>query len=165
MRLIDMKRSHFLLLTGALAFAASGPAVARATQPLPSPLSLGDVVRIAGERRDEIEAARARVRAGEARPAIVSALAEPMISPALDHKPFAMAGADVSVTIEQQIPLSGIRGHRRASALADVERLRAEATTLAGISIEEARRAMQRQHQTIMSFAEVASVHGKAGRA
>jgi Cu(I)/Ag(I) efflux system membrane protein CusA/SilA len=38
-------------------------------------------------------------------------------------------------------------------------------TTFAGISIEEARRAMQRQHQTIMSFGEVATVHGKAGRA
>jgi Cu(I)/Ag(I) efflux system membrane protein CusA/SilA len=38
-------------------------------------------------------------------------------------------------------------------------------TTFAGISIEEARRAMQRQHQTIMRFPEVASVHGKAGRA
>ena len=38
-------------------------------------------------------------------------------------------------------------------------------TTFPGISIEEARRAMQRQHRTIMSFEEVASVHGKAGRA
>ena len=38
-------------------------------------------------------------------------------------------------------------------------------TTFAGISIEEARRAMQRQHLAIMGFAEVASVHGKAGRA
>src|SRR4029453_15999174 len=38
-------------------------------------------------------------------------------------------------------------------------------TTFAGISIEEARRAMQRQHKTIMRFPEVASVHGKAGRA
>jgi Cu(I)/Ag(I) efflux system membrane protein CusA/SilA len=38
-------------------------------------------------------------------------------------------------------------------------------TTFAGISIEEARRAMQRQHQTIMAFPEVASVHGKVGRA
>ena len=38
-------------------------------------------------------------------------------------------------------------------------------TTFPGISIEEARRAMQRQHRTIMSFDEVASVHGKAGRA
>jgi Cu(I)/Ag(I) efflux system membrane protein CusA/SilA len=38
-------------------------------------------------------------------------------------------------------------------------------TTFPGISIEEARRALQRQNQIIMSFAEVASVHGKAGRA
>jgi outer membrane protein TolC len=55
-----------------------------------------------------------------------------MISPSLDHLPFMLDGADVSFTIEQQIPLSGIRGHRRASALADVDRLRAEAgrTTL-----------------------------------
>ena len=107
-------------------------AVAQATTALPSPLSLADVVRVASERRDEIRAARARILAAEARPTIVSALADPMISPSIDHLPFMLDGADVSVTIEQQIPLSGIRGHRRASALADVDRLRAEAnrTTL-----------------------------------
>ncbi len=38
-------------------------------------------------------------------------------------------------------------------------------TTFPGISIEEARRALQRQNQTIRGFAEVAAVHGKAGRA
>jgi Cu(I)/Ag(I) efflux system membrane protein CusA/SilA len=38
-------------------------------------------------------------------------------------------------------------------------------TTFPGISIEEARRAMQTQHRTIMGFPEVASVHGKTGRA
>lgn len=38
-------------------------------------------------------------------------------------------------------------------------------TTFPGIAIEEARRAMQRQNQTIMSFPEVAWVHGKVGRA
>lgn len=93
---------------------------------LPSPLRLVDVVRIAGERRAEIDAARARTRAAEQRPAIVGALQDPMVSPSLDHLPFMWGGADVSVTIEQQIPLSGVRGHRRASALADIERLRAE---------------------------------------
>jgi outer membrane protein TolC len=98
----------------------------QAVPPLPSPLGLGDVIRIAGERRDEIHAARARTLAAEARPAIVSALEDPMISPSLDHLPFMLGGADVSITIEQQFPLSGIRGHRRASALADVDRLRAE---------------------------------------
>jgi Cu(I)/Ag(I) efflux system membrane protein CusA/SilA len=38
-------------------------------------------------------------------------------------------------------------------------------TTFPGISIEEARRAMTRQNQIIMGFPEVASVHGKVGRA
>lgn len=106
---------------------------------LPSPLALADVVRIAGERRDEIQAARARLRAAEARPAIVSALADPMISPSLDHLPFGMGGADVSVTIEQQFPLSGIRRHRRDSALADLDRVRADANrTTLDVTIEAA---------------------------
>ena len=128
-----MKRliPSFVLILSASAVAPA-TAVAQPSQSLPSPLTLADVIRIAGERRDEIQAAQARIRAAETRPAIVSALADPMISPSLDHLPFLMGGADVSVTIEQQISLSGIRRHRRASALADVERLRAEAnrTTL-----------------------------------
>jgi outer membrane protein TolC len=106
--------------------ASTGSAAAQAPQRLPSPLALAEVIRIASERRDEIQAARARAAAGEARPTIVSALSDPMLSPSLDHLPFMLNGADVSVMIEQQIPLSGIRGHRRASALADVDRLRAE---------------------------------------
>ena len=107
---------------------AGSPVIAAAQAPeaLPSPLSVVDVIRLAAARRDEIEAARARTLAGEARPDIVSALDDPMISPSLDHLPFMLDGADVSVTIEQRIPLSGIRGHRRSSALADVDRLRAD---------------------------------------
>jgi outer membrane protein TolC len=124
--------SALILLLAAIVIASPATAAAQGPQPLPSPLALADVIRVAGERRDEVEAARARTRAGEARPAIVSGLADPMISPSLDHLPFMLDGADYSVTIEQQIPLSGIRGHRRASALADVDRLRADAlrTTL-----------------------------------
>src|ERR671912_592729 len=120
-----------VLLVGILVTSPDS-AAAQAAGPLPAPLGLGDVIQIAGERRDEIEAARARVRAGEARPTIVSALDDPMISPSLDHLPFMLGGADVSITIEQQIPLSGIRRHRRDSALADLDRLRADAnrTTL-----------------------------------
>ena len=130
---------HFrsLVVAGSvLTLAGSAAAQERTTgQPastLPSPLGLSDVVRMAGERRDEIQAARARTTAGDARPAIVSALPDPMISPSLDHLPFMLGGANVSLTVEQQFPLSGIRRHRRASALADVDRLRAEAdrTTL-----------------------------------
>jgi outer membrane protein TolC len=126
--------------------------VAAQGQPLlPSPLGLGDVIRIARERRDEIQAARARTRAAEARPAIASALADPMISPSLDHLPFMMSGADFSVTIEQQIPLSSIRDHRRASAVADVDRLRAEAlrTTLdVGIQAADAYLMLQERRRT-----------------
>ena len=118
---------------------AAVPAAAQSGDALPSPLDLGDVVRIAGERRDEIRAALARTRAGEARPAIVSALQDPMISPSLDHLPFMLGGADVSVTVEQQIPLSGIRRHRGASALADVDRLRADANrTILDVGLQAA---------------------------
>jgi Cu(I)/Ag(I) efflux system membrane protein CusA/SilA len=38
-------------------------------------------------------------------------------------------------------------------------------TTFPGISIEQARQVLTAQHQVVMSFPEVASVHGKAGRA
>ena len=123
---------RIVLLMNVWVLAQSVAARAHTGPVLPSPLTLADVVRIAGERRDEVEMARARTRAAEARPTIVGALSDPMISPSVDHLPFMMAGADVSVTVEPQIPLSGIRRHRRASALADVDRLRAEAnrTTL-----------------------------------
>jgi hypothetical protein len=79
---------RFALLLTVSATTWPGPATAQTTPLLPSPLTLGDVIRLAGERRDEIQAARARVRAGEQRPAIVSALADPMFSPSLDHLPF-----------------------------------------------------------------------------
>ncbi len=130
-----MTRSNGLRSALLLAIAATLlpiQAGAQTASALPSPLSLADVIRVASERRDEIQAARARTRAGEARPIIASALEDPMIAPSLDHKPFMMDGADVSVTLEQRFPLSGIRGHRRASARADLERLRADAgrTTL-----------------------------------
>src|SRR5512138_539166 len=122
-----MNRCSFpIVLMALMALSAPGVAAAQAATLLPSPLGIGDVIRLAGERRDEIQAARARIRAGEARPGIVSALSDPMLSPSLDHLPFMLNGADVSVTIEQQLPLSGIREHRRASALADIDRLRAD---------------------------------------
>jgi outer membrane protein TolC len=114
-------------------------------------LTLADVMRIASKRRDEIQAARARTQAGEARSSIVSALEDPMISPSLDHLPFMMNGADYSITIEQQIPLSGIRGHRRTSALADVDRLRAETnrTTLdVGLEAANAYLMLQERRRT-----------------
>jgi len=139
-----------LLLTVGMSVRPIGIA-AQAAAVLPSPVSLADVIRVASQRRDEIHAARARTRAGEARPTIVSALEDPMISPSLDHLPFMLGGADVRVTFEQQIPLSGIRRHRRASALADVDRLQAEAnrTTLdVGIEAANAYLMLQERRRT-----------------
>jgi outer membrane protein, heavy metal efflux system len=124
-----MTRSVVLVVFVVVALAAtagSSAIQAQTVTALPSPLGLADVVRVASERRAEIMAARARVRAGEARPDTVSALEDPMVSPSLDHLPFMLGGADVSVTIEQRIPLSGIRRHRRVSALADLDRVRAD---------------------------------------
>ncbi len=132
-------------------------AAAQTTSALPSPLSLADVIRVASERRDEIQAASARTRAAEARPVIVSALEDPMISPSIDHKPFMMDGADVSVTLEQRFPLSGIRGHRRALALADLERLRADAsrTTLdVGVQAVNAFLMLQERRRTAVLVTE-----------
>src|SRR5918993_3771638 len=145
-----------VLLVGILVTSPDS-AAAQAAGPLPAPLGLGDVIQIACERRDEIEAARARTRAGEARPAIVSALDDPMIAPSIDHLPFMLSGADVSITIEQQIPLSGIRRHRRASALADVERLRADLnrkTLDVGIDAANAYLMLQNRRRTAALFDE-----------
>ncbi len=139
--------------TTVLSIAAS----AQTKPPLPASLSLADVVRISGEQRDEIRAARARIRGAEARPRIVSALADPMIAPAIDHKPFMMSGADISLTIEQQFPLSGIRGHRRASALADLARITADAdrTTLdVGLQAANAFLMLQERRRTAALLVE-----------
>ena len=154
---MDVNTGSWIVLVCALSLAettgsSAGRAVATTT-----PLTLADVVKLAGERRDEIQAARARTRAGEARPAIVSALDDPMISPSLDHLPFMLGGANVSVTLEQRFPLSRIREHRRASALADVDRLRAEAdrTTLdVGIQAANAFLMLQERRRTVELVAE-----------
>jgi cobalt-zinc-cadmium efflux system outer membrane protein len=89
---------------------------------LPSPLGVADVVRLAKTRRAEVVAARARANAAAQRPAIVSALDDPQVFPSIDHAPFMGGGANVSLTIEQSFPLSGIRGHRRRAAEADMRR-------------------------------------------
>lgn len=91
---------------------------------LPSSLSLKDVVEMARTNRREITAARARARGAAQRPAIVSALEDPMISPSLDHLPFMLHGVDASLTVEQRFPLSGILGNRRRVAEADAVRAR-----------------------------------------
>ena len=158
---INMKRPRSLRLVLLLTLAAALwpiQAAAQETAPaLTSPLTLGDVIRIASERRDEIQAARARARAGEERPTIASALDDPMFSGSLDHLPFMWGGADWSVTFEQRIPLSGIRSRRHASALAELDRLRADTnrTTLdVGIQAANAFLMLQERRRTAALVAE-----------
>ena len=96
-----------------------GRARAQQTPRLPSPLHLTDVISLARTHRAEISAARARARAAAERPAIVSALDDPMLFPSANHIPFMGGGADWSFTVEQRFPFSSIRGHRRSSAEAE----------------------------------------------
>jgi hypothetical protein len=62
--------------------------------------------RHARERRQEPAAASARARAAAARPAVVSALEDPMIMASVDHLPFGLHGVDASAMVEQRFPLS-----------------------------------------------------------
>lgn len=127
---------HWLLLCFASATfaAASHSALAEVADQF----LLQDVIELAVRNRGEIAAANARAEALAERPAIVGALDDPMVSPSIDHYPFdmmeeeGMGGAgnngryDWSVTVEQRFPLSGVRGHRRASARADAQRAEAQ---------------------------------------
>lgn len=101
-------------------------------------LQLQDAVNMAVRNRAEVTAANARAEAMAARPAIVGALEDPMVSPSIDHYPFDMpregdemgeSGGgrryDWSISVEQRFPLSGVRGHRRDAAHADAERAEA----------------------------------------
>jgi outer membrane protein TolC len=92
---------------------------------------LADVIGLAREHRAEILAARARARAAAERPAIASALDDPVLLPSLDHVPFAGGGADWRVVVQQSFPLSGIRGDRERAARATAAGARADADRVA----------------------------------
>lgn len=124
---------------------------------IPATLTLDQVVRTAREQRQEIAAMQARVAAASERPTIVSALEDPMISPAIDHYPFDRMEEsssmetpapideenmeteplatengnsrryDWSISVEQKFPLSRVLSHRRQAAEADVVKSAAEA--------------------------------------
>lgn len=113
-----------LLVVGAL---IASPAIAETSFELPTPLPVDAVVRVAGLHRAEITAAFARARAAAARPRIDSALPDPMIMASLDHLPLSLMGADVSLSLQQEFPLSSVRSRRRRAAQAGAEREVSEA--------------------------------------
>ncbi len=103
--------------------------------PLPSPLRLEQARELARTQRAEIVAARARARAAGERPAIVSALDDPEISLSLDHLPFMLDGANVSLGVEPRFPMSRFLAHRREAAEAEAQRLQADALRV-GLDVE-----------------------------
>jgi cobalt-zinc-cadmium efflux system outer membrane protein len=105
---------------------ATSPARAHERDELPNPLRLEDVLAYGRAHRQEIVSARARARAAGEKPAIVSALEDPMVMVSIDHLPFMLHGIDASLMVEQRFPLSGVLARRRRAAEADASRFRAE---------------------------------------
>ncbi|MBC7174145.1 MAG: TolC family protein, partial [Polyangiaceae bacterium] len=108
--------------------------------PLPSPLELRDVMRIARERHPEVLASIAEAEAAEARPAIVGSLSDPSVTVTLEHLPFPVMGADVQAMATQSVPLSRVLRFRRRGAAAEARRRRsAVARTELDVALEAAR--------------------------
>jgi outer membrane protein TolC len=124
----SMRRRCCALGRGLLCLAALalGPAAAQDGPAAPT-LSLERALGWAKAARAEMRVSRARLDAARERPAIVSALDDPVIAPSIDHKPVdPMMRTDRSITIEQSFPLSRVRTHRRRAAEADAERYAGE---------------------------------------
>lgn len=155
---------------------AQAPAQGQSEDALPSPLRLEDVLQFSRSHRAEITAARARARAVAQRPAIVSSLEDPMISPSIDHLPFMLHGVDASLSIEQRFPLSGIRGRRRRAAEAEAQQALAETgraildieleAATAFLMLQERRQVrgiLEEQHTLAQQFVIAANARYSAG--
>ena len=113
--MIRQTRTHIL---APLVLVASIASAAAADVALPDPLRLADVTSVALRNRAEVSAATAQADALAERPAIVSALEDPMITTSIGYPDESMMGVDRrydrSISIEQRFPLSRVRSHRRA---------------------------------------------------
>jgi hypothetical protein len=138
---IRQTRTHIL---APLVLVASIASAAAADVALPDPLRLADVTSVALRNRAEVSAATAQADALAERPAIVSALEDPMITTSIGYPDESMMGVDRrydrSISIEQRFPLSRVRSHRRAVALADADRARARADATGLDVVLDARR-------------------------
>ena len=105
---------------------------------------------------------RFRTEAGNPVSRLLSAVYRPVAVLVVRHRFLVVAGA--AALILATVPVFQRLGSEFMPPL-DEGSLLVMPTTFPGIAIEEARRAMTAQHRAIMAFAEVASVHGKAGRA
>lgn len=98
-------------------------------------LTIEQVLREARSNRQEIKAARARAEAAAQTPKLVGALPDPMLMGGLDHLPVSLMGADYSVQVQQDFPLSRVRGNRARSAQRQAEVARAQVDT-ASLDVE-----------------------------
>lgn len=117
-----------LSCSAAIGFVMSGSALS-APLPSESSVSLVQALQTARASRAELRASAARIDAARQRPQIVASLEDPILAPSIDHKPVEPGmKTDRSITFEQSFPLSGIRGHRRRAAEADVDKFQGEAS-------------------------------------
>jgi outer membrane protein TolC len=125
-------------------------------------LTLEQVLAEARTHRQEIRAARSRAEAASQTPRVVSALPEPMLMGGLDHLPISLMGANYSVQLQQDFPLSRVRFHREQSALREAAALRAQVeTTSLDVEVAAARSFLmlveaQRMRQVVVDLKKLA---------
>jgi len=107
---------------------------------------------------------RGRFRREEENPVnrILTRMVRPLVRAAVRARFWVLAGA--AALLVATVPVAWTLGSEFMPPL-DEGSLLVMPTTFPGISIEEARRALTAQDRIIRTFGEVASVHGKAGRA
>lgn len=133
--------------------------------PVEGPATLGSALTMARQFRAEVRAAKAKTEAARHRPAIVSALDDPVVSAAVDHKPLdKMMNSDRSITVEQNFPLSRVRAHRRMAAEADVGKYEGESGKALLKVQAEAAQAFFMLHERRRMAALVQKQHGLAAQ-
>ena len=100
-------------------------------------LTLDHVLSEARANRQELRAAHSRAEAAAQVPKLVGALPDPMLMGGIDHLPVSLMGADFSVQLQQDFPLSRVRGHRARAAQGEADARKAQAAT-ASLDVEAA---------------------------
>lgn len=101
---VPMKTMRFVLVP---MLALMSPLYCLAQPQTAAPWSLESVVGMAREQRQDIIAARARADAARERPAIVSALEDPMLAPSIDHYPFDRMDSEEPMPASTEPPMEG----------------------------------------------------------
>ena len=87
-------------------------ATAAGAEDLPSPLKPEAVLKYAADHRAEIVAAKSKAAAAAEGPAQAKALPDPMVMVSIDHLPIKFDGVNASLLVQQDFPLTDLRGAR-----------------------------------------------------